>query len=35
VRHRRRSLLSLREGLLDLADLGFLQAADFERELFQ
>ena len=35
VRHRRRALLPLRERLLDLADLGLLQAADFERELLE
>src|SRR5262245_8273838 len=35
VRHRRRALLSLRERLLDLADLGLLQAADFQGELLQ
>ena len=35
VRHRRRALLPLGERLLDLADLGLLQAADLERELLE
>ena len=35
VRHRRRPLLPLGERLLDLADLGLLQAADLERELLE
>ena len=35
VRHRRRALLALAERLLDLADLGLLQAADLERELLE
>ena len=35
VRHRRRALLALGERLLDLADLGLLQAADLERELLE
>ena len=35
VRHRRGSLLALAERLLDLADLGLLQAADLEGELFE
>ena len=35
VRHRRRTLLALAERLLDLADLGLLQAANLERELFE
>ena len=35
VRHRRRALLTLRERLLDLADLGLLQAADLEREFLE
>src|SRR5207248_11067603 len=35
VRHRRRALLALAERLLDFADLGLLQAADLQRELFE
>ena len=35
VRHRRRALLPLAERLLDLADLGLLQAANLERELLE
>ena len=35
VRHRRRALLALGERLLDLADLGLLEAADLERELLE
>ena len=35
VRHRRRALLALAERLLDLADLGLLQAANLERELLE
>ena len=35
VRHRRRALLPLVERLLDLADLGLLQAADLEGELLE
>ena len=35
VRHRRRALLALAERLLDLADLGLLQAADLEGELLE
>ena len=35
VRHRRRALLPLGERLLDLADLGLLQAADLERALLE
>jgi hypothetical protein len=35
VRHRRGALLALRKRLLDLADLGLLQPADFQRELLQ
>ena len=35
VRHRGRALLPARERLLDLADLGLLQAANLERELLE
>jgi hypothetical protein len=35
VRHRRRALLAFAERLLDLADLGFLQTADLDRELLE
>ena len=35
VRHGRRALLSLGKRLFDLADLGFLQPANLQRELLE
>jgi len=35
VRHRRGTLLALRKGFFDLANLGFLQATNLERAFFE